>query len=109
MRKPRARVCALFLVSSFVAASLYEADAAAKSPEGFSVNRFEPAERNTSWFVLASLDLRGSVRPAAGLTLDYEKRPLAIYGSDDVKKEIVSHVFTAHVGANVVLFQRLRL
>jgi OmpA-OmpF porin, OOP family len=84
--------------------------AEAAAPEGFAVNRFEPAERGSTWFVLDSLDIHGTTRPAAGLTLDYQHQPLAIYGPDDeVRTAIVKHVLTAHLGANITMWNRLRI
>ena len=71
------------------------------------MNRFEPAERGSSWFVLDSLELAGKARPSFGLTPDYQYRPLAIYGTDgNVRSFLVEHALTAHVGANVVLWNR---
>lgn len=83
----------------------------AASAQGFSLNRFEPAERGSRWFVLDHLDLRGHLRPAVGLTLDYQYQPLALkQGADkDVRTAVVGHVVTTHAGANVVLWDRLRL
>ena len=51
---------------------------------GFALNRFEPAERGSTFFASESLDLRGRARPSAGLVLDYQYRPLAIVGPDDL-------------------------
>src|SRR5689334_18109073 len=79
------------------------------APEGFSVNRFEPSERGSNWFVLDSLDLRGNKRPFAGMVLDYQYRPLAIYEKDDsVRAAIVGHVLTAHLGGGIVMWDRVR-
>ena len=47
--------------------------------QGFSINRFDPAEHGSNWFSGESLDLRGSVRPSLGLTLDWAYKPLVIY------------------------------
>jgi OOP family OmpA-OmpF porin len=99
----------LLFASSLLTASLFfEADANAR--DGFAINRFEPAERGSSWFVLDSLDIHGSTRPAVGLTLDYQNQPLAIYDSaGDVRNVIVGHVLTTHVGANITMWNRLRI
>ncbi|MFO0739482.1 MAG: OmpA family protein [Labilithrix sp.] len=79
--------------------------------QGFALNRFEPAERGSQWFVLDHLDLRGHLRPAVGLGLDYQYQPIAIkQGADkDVTTAVVGHVVTTHAGANVVLWNRLRV
>lgn len=79
--------------------------------QGFSLNRFEPAERGSNWFVLDHLDLRGHLRPGVGVTLDYMNQPLSVkQGSDkDTRTDVVEHVVALDVGANVVLWNRLRL
>lgn len=79
--------------------------------QGFALSRHEPAERGSRWFVLDQLDLSGHLRPAAGLTLDYQYQPIAIKeGADkEVRTAVVGHVVTTHVGASVVLWSRLRL
>jgi outer membrane protein OmpA-like peptidoglycan-associated protein len=98
-------VCFSILAVSLLAAPL---DAAA---QGFSLNRFEPAERGSNWFVLDHLDLDGHLRPAVGATFDYQYQPLALKeGPDkDVRTAVVGHVITMDVGANVVLWHRLRI
>jgi len=103
------RVRASLLVLLFLICAALPSRAVA-APSGFSVNRFEPSERGSQWFVLDSLDLRGSGRPALGATFDYEYRPLAVYEADgSVRAAIVGHVLTGHVGASVILWERLRL
>ena len=73
------------------------------------MNRFEPAERGSAWFVLESLDLRGDARPAIGVTADYQLRPLAVYEADgSVRAAALEHVMTTHLGASLVLADRLR-
>src|SRR5271156_6558074 len=56
---------ALVLASSLVAPSA--------SAQGFTANRYEPAEQGSDWFENDSLDLRGAFRPAFGLTAEYAK------------------------------------
>jgi outer membrane protein OmpA-like peptidoglycan-associated protein len=77
---------------------------------GFSVDRFEPSERGSEWFVLDTLDLRGSGRPALGVVADYAYKPLVFYDGDgnEVRALIENQLFL-HVGGSVVLFERLRL
>jgi OmpA-OmpF porin, OOP family len=78
--------------------------------DGFALDRFEPSERGSDWFVGESLDFRGDLRFAAGLVLDYGYKPLVIYTSaDDERAAIVEHQLFGHVGAALVLWQRLRL
>jgi OmpA-OmpF porin, OOP family len=92
--------------------SLFLADPASAQPraEGFALNRFEPSERGSDWFVLESLDLRGGPRFAAGLVLDYAHRPLMLYSAVDGEEigSVVEHQLFAHLGASVVLWDRVR-
>ncbi len=84
--------------------------AEAQQATGFGINRFEPSERGSDWFVLESLDLRGHGRPAIGLVAEYQYRPLVIYNGDgSVRSALVSDVLVLHPGASVVLWDRLRL
>jgi OmpA-OmpF porin, OOP family len=97
------------LVACLLATLLHVRGARAQAT-GFSVNRFEPAERGSRWFVLESLDLRGSLRPAFGVTGDYQYRPLTVYDRNgDVHASVVRHLLTAHVGASLVLADRVRI
>lgn len=104
----RARVALLLLLVTV--ACVAHTSRALAAPPGFSVNRFEPSERGSQWFVLDSLDLRGSGRPAVGAVFDDQYRPLAVYEADgSVRAAVVGHVLTAHVGGSVILWDRLRL
>jgi outer membrane protein OmpA-like peptidoglycan-associated protein len=77
---------------------------------GYAVNRFEPSERGSEWFASESLDFRGNVRPAFGVVGDYSHQALAIYKPDgDLRSAVVDHNVLLHLGASVVLFERLRL
>ena len=84
--------------------------AAAQDKPGFALNRFEPSERGSDWFVVESLDLRGEQRFAAGLVLDYGYRPLVIFSPDgeDEQSAIVRHQLFGHAGGNVILWDRVR-
>ncbi len=77
---------------------------------GFAVDRFEPAERGSQFFVNETLDLRGSGRPALGPVLDYGYKPLVVYNLDGSERAaIVRHQLFTHLGGSVALFDRLRL
>jgi OmpA-OmpF porin, OOP family len=77
---------------------------------GFTLNRFEPSERGSDWFAAESLDLRGHQRFAAGLVIDYARKPLVMYDpAGDEQVAIVSDQLYAHAGGAVVLWDRLRL
>jgi outer membrane protein OmpA-like peptidoglycan-associated protein len=88
----------------------FAASGANAQQNGFALDRFEPSERGSEWFALDSLDLRGHVRPAIGLVADYGYKPLVIY--DAAGKEIgplIKHQLFLHLGASLVLWERLRL
>lgn len=84
--------------------------AQAQSASGFALNRYLPSERGSDWFVTDSLDLRGSGRLAFGVVGDYAHRPLVIYNSNgDGVRGVVSAQLNVHVGAAVIVADRLRL
>lgn len=88
------------------------ADAHAQSA-GFAVDRFEPAERGGDWFANESLDLRGDLRPAAGVVFDWSYKPLLLFPRDDVQGQARAQVITdqifLHAGGGVVFAHRFRL
>ncbi len=80
---------------------------------GFAINRFEPSERGSDWFVNESLDLRGAMRPAAGVVFDWAYKPLLVFPRDDVqglaRAAIITDQVFLHVGGALVIADRLRL
>jgi OOP family OmpA-OmpF porin len=99
-----------------VALTLAAAPAAAQTvAEGFAVNRFSPSERGSDWFALDSLDLRGHLRPALGVLLDFAWKPLVIYDTDaqgDLGEErvrLVESQLHLHLGGSLTLRDRARL
>ena len=77
---------------------------------GFSVNHFDPSERGSEWFALDTLDIRGHVRPAIGVVGEWAYRPLVVTNSDGkILRSIVRDQGVAHIGASLVLWERLRL
>jgi outer membrane protein OmpA-like peptidoglycan-associated protein len=98
----------LCLLSAWVPA-LAPAAASAQT-QGFSINRFDVAERGSDWFVGDSLDLRGKARPSVGFVLDYANKPLVLYSEQGVERAvIVKDQFYGHFGASLALIDRLRL
>jgi outer membrane protein OmpA-like peptidoglycan-associated protein len=84
--------------------------ALAQEAEGFSLNRFEPAERGSDWFASESLDLRGHQRFSAGLVFDYGRKPLVLYDLDgNEQTAIVSDQLFAHAGGTIILHDRFRI
>ncbi len=76
---------------------------------GFAVDRFDPAERGSEWFVTDSLDLRGHGRPAIGVIGDFAYRPLVLYNPDgSVGASIVRNQYVLHPGMSLVLWDRVR-
>lgn len=102
----RVSFCGLIVVGVAAVAT----PAAAQQARGFNTNRFEPAARGSEWFVLDTLDMRGSGRPAFGVTGEWAHDPLVIYNQDgSVRNEVVSDQVALHIGASVNLVDRLRL
>jgi OmpA-OmpF porin, OOP family len=94
---------ALF-TSMFLSENRAEAQSA-----GLAVDRFEPAAKGSAWFTQDSLDLRGAARPAFGIVADYAYKPLVLYNTDGSERAaIVQDQLFLHVGASIVLFDRLR-
>jgi OmpA-OmpF porin, OOP family len=84
--------------------------ASAQSRSGFALNRFEPAERGSQFFVNDTLDFRGGLRPALGATLDYGYKPLVVYDpAGNERSALVRHQLFTHVGGALVIGERLRL
>jgi len=106
IRVGRGRGGALALTA--LLASFAQRSAAAE--QGFALNRFEPAERDSSWFALESLNLRGHGRWATGVIGDWAHRPLVIYdGSGNELQALLRDQVYAYVGGSVVFWDRLRL
>ena len=78
--------------------------------DGFGVNRFNPSERGSDFFVTDSLDLRGHLRPAAGIVGEWGYRPLVLYDpSGAVRASVVRNQLVLHPGASMVLWDRVRV
>jgi OmpA-OmpF porin, OOP family len=76
---------------------------------GLAIDRFEPAAKGSSWFSLDSLDMRGTIRPAFGVVADYAYKPLVLLNPDgSARSPIVEDQLFIHVGASVVLYDRVR-
>jgi outer membrane protein OmpA-like peptidoglycan-associated protein len=77
---------------------------------GFALNRFDPSERGSEWFVLDTLDLRGKARPALGAVFDWGYKPLVIYdAAGNEQTSVVEHQMFLHVGGSLVLADRFRV
>ena len=80
---------------------------------GFAIDRFEPSERGSDWFVNESLDLRGGPLPAGGLVVGWAYRPLVLYDPSNIEGRPLANAFTdqvvIHAGGSLVLYDRYRL
>jgi OOP family OmpA-OmpF porin len=95
---------------SFLALLLSISSSVAAQATGFSINRFDVAERGSDWFVGESLDIRGHGRGALGLVLDYAYKPLVLYDTNGKEHAlIVSDQLFVHLGGSLILWDRLRL
>jgi OOP family OmpA-OmpF porin len=112
MTRPRLVCRPKTLVLCTAAAVLFVASSAAEAQtaHGTALDRFEPSETGSEWFVLDSLDVRGDVRPAFGLVLDYGYKPYVLVNPDGSENtSIVTDQFFMHIGGSIVLLSRLRL
>jgi OOP family OmpA-OmpF porin len=79
---------------------------------GFALNRFEPSERGSDWFVNDSLDLRGSTNLAAGVVFDWSYKPLALHEGGGTQGRPLGNVVTdavfAHSGVSFMWRDRFR-
>ena len=75
-----------------------------------ALHRYEPAERGSEWFASESLDFRGAMRPAFGVTGDYAHAPYTLRNLDGSKLgKVIDHTAYLHIGAALVIAQRFRV
>ncbi len=99
-----------FLGASLALTTAFARPASAQQRTGFAIDRFEPSERGSQFFVGDTLDLRGHVRPALGAVFDYGYKPLVFYdNAGNERSAIVRHQLFSHLGGSLVLWERLRL
>jgi OmpA-OmpF porin, OOP family len=97
------------LVALASLAWFFQSNTAGAQSTGLAVDRFEPAPRGSAWFVLDSLDFRGSVRPAFGVVGDYAYKPLVVFNPNGSERTpVVEDQLFLHIGTSIVLFDRLR-
>ncbi|HEY8088197.1 MAG TPA: OmpA family protein [Polyangiaceae bacterium] len=83
---------------------------AQSTSHGFNLDTFNPSERGSEWFAEDSLDLRGEARPAIGIVGEYGLHPLVLYNPDgSVRSDPVADQLVLHLGASLVVLDRLRL
>jgi OOP family OmpA-OmpF porin len=99
----------LGLVGCLLSALVGGSAAAQPAATGLALDRFDPAERGSEWFVLDTLDLRGHVRPAIGADFDWGHKPLILYDTNgNQAASVVRDQFFVHLGASLVLWDRIR-
>lgn len=82
----------------------------ASAADGFALNRFEPAEGDSDWFAMQSLDLRGHGRWATGIVGDWSHRSLVLFDErGNEVQALLRDQFYAYLGASVVLWERARV
>jgi OOP family OmpA-OmpF porin len=100
-----------FLLST-VAVLGFVAPRRAAQASGFALNRFEPSERGSDWFVNDSLDLRGSTNLAAGVVFDWSYKPLVLHQGGGASGPPLGNVVTdavfAHSGVSFMWRDRFR-
>src|SRR5688572_4775482 len=76
---------------------------------GFALDRFDPADRGSEWFVVDSVSWSGELKPSVGLIADFASKPLVVYDERDVEKmTIVDRQLVTHVGGSLVVRDRFR-
>lgn len=108
MKRTHRVVYSLLAVCALLPARAAHAQTATVS--GFALDRFDPSERGSDWFAAESLDLRGHLRPAAGLVADWAYKPLVLYNKStgDEVSALVENQLYAHVGGSLIVWDRLR-
>ena len=100
----------LCLLASILLFALCLTGSRAHAQRGYAIDLLDVSERGSEWFSADSLDLRGHLRPAVGVVGAWAYRPLtALSADDDRMLSIIRNQFVLHVGASVVLADRLRL
>lgn len=104
------KTCLHFGTIAFTLVIASSAAAQTAVAPGFALDRYQPSERGSDWFVTDSLDLRGNGRLAIGVVQDWAHKPLAIYnGNGDYQVAPVKNQLFFHVGAAVNFASRVRL
>lgn len=106
----RRKSVALGVAASAAIAVIAAPAHAQETSTGFAINRYNPSERGSDWFVGESLDLRGHGRVAAGLVFDWSRKPLVAYDANGGElAAVIDNQVYGHVGFAVNLWERLRL
>lgn len=100
----------VWMAAGVAAAAVISEASAAWAQQGFALDRFDPAEADSEWFALDTLDLRSSLRPALSLLGEVAHRPLATYGADGaLRASVVENQAFLRLGGSLVLHDQVRL
>ncbi|MDP9001475.1 MAG: transporter, partial [Myxococcota bacterium] len=98
------------VAAAFLAATVSAKAQTVPTAGGVALNRFEPSEKGSEWFVLDTLDLRGEHRPAVGLVLDFGYKPYVLVNADGTENtSVITDQLFVHVGGSIVFLSRVRL
>ncbi len=76
---------------------------------GFALDKFDPSERGSHWFVADSMDFRGKLRGAIGIVESLAYKPLVAYNLDGSERSaLVKMQLTSHLGGSLVVADRFR-
>jgi outer membrane protein OmpA-like peptidoglycan-associated protein len=86
------------------------ANQARAQQRGFALDHLNPAERGSEWFAADTLDLRGHLRPALGVTGSWSYRPLVARDEEgNFERSVVRNQFVLHLGGSLVISERVRI
>src|SRR5258708_2249292 len=109
-RETGMRATLLAAVGLAVLATGAPASAQTVTTQGFLLDRFEPSERGSDWFVLDDLGWSGHLRPWLGLVGDLGVKPLVVLdASNTAERSIVADQLFTHLGGSLVLLDRFRV
>ncbi len=109
-RRAAVRVATVVVVVAGVAPGVAHAQTSAATASGAAVNTFRSAPAGSDWFGVDSLDLRGQVRPAARLLIDWAHNPVVVDNGDGTKRATaLQNQWFVNLGAAVTLFDRVRV
>jgi OmpA-OmpF porin, OOP family len=109
-RPPRAPTLGILAILAGASLTGWSGPAQAQTTPGLALDRFEPSETGSEWFVQDTLDIRGTFRPAVGVVADYGFKPYVLLNPDGSENtSIVTDQFFLHIGGSLVILDRLRL
>jgi OmpA-OmpF porin, OOP family len=108
MARSRRLLATIAFAAPIAAAMIGVAPQAAAQSAGYAVNRFEPSERGSDWYLSESLDLRGRARPFGGIVMDWAYRPLVVSSAGGPAATVITDDVVMHAGGGIVFLDRVR-